>query len=173
MSGQKSKRKGKDGERELSKILTNYFNDTFTRSPQSGAYIGGSNNKRKEFLHEGTIRVFKGDIIPPENFSKMVIEVKSYEKFPFHLLLCNDDISLLDNEKSGWISQIEETLDTDDIWFLFFKVKNKGWYIVFHKDNISFLSMENINYCLRKKYIVTELHSFLKNNTKNLTTLCM
>ena len=65
-----SKNKGNSWERVVAKDLTNLYGETFIRAPGSGAYVGGTNTKRKQFLHEGQIRSFKGDIIPGQSFPK-------------------------------------------------------------------------------------------------------
>ena len=63
----KSKAKGSSYERDLAKFLSEKYNGSFVRVPNSGAYIGGSNFHRATNLSEGQVRGFKGDIIPPDN----------------------------------------------------------------------------------------------------------
>jgi hypothetical protein len=82
-----SKNKGNSWERDVAKELSKLYGETFIRAPGSGAYTGGFNSHRKEYLHEGQIRSFKGDIIPGQSFPKMNAECKSYGEFPFHQLL--------------------------------------------------------------------------------------
>ena len=60
----KSKAKGSSYERDLAKFLSEKYNGSFVRVPNSGAYIGGSNFHRATNLSEGQVRGFKGDIIP-------------------------------------------------------------------------------------------------------------
>ena len=81
------KAKGSGFEREVAKFLSDLYGESFIRAPGSGAYIGGKNQHRTAILHEGQIRSFKGDIVPGQSFSKMNIECKFYEYFPFHLLI--------------------------------------------------------------------------------------
>lgn len=50
----KSKTKGSSFEREIAVYLSNLYKESFVRVPNSGAYTGGNNSHRKEFLHEGT-----------------------------------------------------------------------------------------------------------------------
>ena len=59
----KSKAKGSSYERDLAKFLSEKYNGSFVRVPNSGAYIGGSNFHRATNLSEGQVRGFKGDII--------------------------------------------------------------------------------------------------------------
>ena len=66
-----SKTKGNSFERQIAQFLTELYGETFIRAPGSGAYVGGNNNTRKQFLHEGQIRSFKGDIVPGQSFPKL------------------------------------------------------------------------------------------------------
>jgi hypothetical protein len=81
-----SKAKGNSFERRVADFLTDLYGEKFIRAPGSGAYVGGKNTHRKELLHEGQIRNFKGDIVPGQSFSKLNAECKSYKDFPFHQL---------------------------------------------------------------------------------------
>lgn len=121
-----SKAKGSSFERDVAKFLTDLYGEPFTRVPNSGAYIGASNAHRKEFLHEGQIRSFKGDIIPGQSFPKMNIECKAYKDFPFHLLLTGNPIRQLDE----WIDQLLEVADEGDFNILIMKFNNKGKYVL-------------------------------------------
>ena len=80
------KAKGNAWENTVAKHLTELYGESFIRVPHSGAYIGGTNQHRKEILHEGQIRSFKGDIIPGQSFPRLNAECKSYKDFPFHQL---------------------------------------------------------------------------------------
>ena len=42
----KSKTKGKSWERDVCNFLTELYNDSFIRVPNSGAYVGGKNEYR-------------------------------------------------------------------------------------------------------------------------------
>ena len=66
----KSKNKGNTWERDVAGFLSKLYATSFIRVPGSGAYIGGANTHRKQFLHEGQIRSFKGDIVPGEGFTR-------------------------------------------------------------------------------------------------------
>ena len=53
---------------EVAKKLSVRYGETFIRTPGSGAFIGGTNSARKDYLTEENIRTFKGDITPPRSF---------------------------------------------------------------------------------------------------------
>ena len=119
-----SKTKGNTFERAMADFLTQLYGEKFMRAPGSGAYIGGKNTHRKEFLHEGQIRTFKGDIIPGENFSRFNAECKSYQDFPFHQLF-SGSVRILDS----WIQQCIDVADPGDFNIIFMKFNRKGIYI--------------------------------------------
>ena len=119
-----SKDKGSAFEREIAKFLTKLYGESFIRAPGSGAYIGGSNQRRKEFLHEGQVRSFKGDVVPGQNFGRMNIECKSYADFPFHLVLAGDCKQL-----NSWLAQLMDVAEADDLNLLFMKFNRKGKFV--------------------------------------------
>jgi hypothetical protein len=119
-----SKNKGNSFERQTAEFLTNLYGEKFIRAPGSGAYVGGKNSKRKEFLHEGQIRSFKGDIVPGMSFPRFNGECKSYKEFPFHQLF-SGNIKLLDS----WIDQCMDASDEGDFNIIFMKFNRIGTYI--------------------------------------------
>ena len=50
----RQKAKGSTFEREIANDLTERYGEKFIRTPGSGAYVGGKNAVRRDFLHEGT-----------------------------------------------------------------------------------------------------------------------
>ncbi len=124
MAGSKSKNKGKSWERDVANHLTELYGETFIRVPNSGAYIGGKNQFRKEFLHEGQIRSMKGDITPPLTWTKFNCECKSYADFPFHQLY-SGEIKILES----WLDQLHGAADPGDFNILIMKFNNKGKFI--------------------------------------------
>ena len=48
----KSKNKGKSWERDVCLFLSDLYNESFIRVPGSGAFIGGTNQFRKDYLSE-------------------------------------------------------------------------------------------------------------------------
>jgi hypothetical protein len=125
----KSKNKGNSWERDVAKHLTNLYGETFIRAPGSGAYVGGSNTKRKEYLHEGQIRSFKGDIIPGQSFPLFNAECKSYADFPFHQLFSGECKQL-----NVWLDQLLEAADDQDFNILIMKFNRKGKFVAVQFD---------------------------------------
>lgn len=124
-----SKAKGNSFERQIADFLTKLYGEKFMRVPGSGAYIGGKNTHRKQFLHEGQIRTFKGDIIPGESFPKLNAECKSYKDFPFHQLF-SGQVRLLED----WIEQCMDVSDPGDFNIIFMKFNRKGQFVVFQEQ---------------------------------------
>ena len=124
----KSKNKGKSWERDVCLFLSELYNESFIRVPGSGAFIGGSNQFRKETLSEEQIKLSRGDIIPPLHYPYFLAECKNYADFPFHLLLGKNSIAQLDT----WIDQVEHDVSSQkDFWLLFIKITRKGTYVLF------------------------------------------
>ncbi len=158
------KAKGSGFEREIAKFLSDTYNESFIRAPGSGAYVGGKNQSRTEFLHEGQIRSFKGDIVPGQSFSKMNVECKFYADFPFHLLLTGD-CKVLD----GWLEQLMDVADPDDVNILFMKFNRKGKYICL-QSKLTWISDNFIYYTSKKHgdWMIFEFDSFFKYNIEIL-----
>lgn len=156
----KSKAKGSGFEREVARYLTELYNTTFIRAPGSGAYTGGTNSHRKQFLHEGQIRSFKGDIIPGENFDLLNAEAKFYEDFGFHQLF---EVS---SQLEGWLNQLMTASDPGDLNVLFMKFNRKGRYVAVQA------SLPWVNECNYVRYTSREwgdwmIYSFEKFFTLN------
>lgn len=160
------KNKGSGFEREIAKYLSDKYGESFIRAPGSGAYVGGKNQSRTEFLHEGQIRSFKGDIVPGQSFSKMNIECKFYADFPFHLLL-SGECKVID----GWLEQLMDVADTGDVNLLFMKFNRKGRYVAV-QSKLTWVS-DNFVYYTSKKHgdwTIFEFDSFFAHNTDILKT---
>lgn len=157
--GSKSKNKGNSFEREIAKYLTKIFGKPFLRTPGSGAFVGGGNAVKKRFLDINQIKVYRGDIVPPDDFM-ICIECKNYAEFPFHQLLFNKQIQIL----KGWIHEIEfDAIDDQNIfWLLIFKIDRKGTFVLW--DNSKY---DELDYIIQydKKYAICELHNFFENNS--------
>lgn len=139
----KSKNKGKGFEREVCKILGEIYNDNFERVPHSGAFVGGINAARKSTLTENQIKAFKGDIIPPDHWNHFNCECKNYADFPWHHLLQDKSIPLLES----WIEQTLDAHDENDIDLLFMKFDRKGIYLAFPQAIKKFFHLKkHINY---------------------------
>ena len=156
------KAKGSGFEREIAKYLSELYGESFIRAPGSGAYVGGKNQARTQFLHEGQIRSFKGDIVPGESFSKMNAECKFYQDFPFHLLLTGECKQL-----DSWLEQLMDVADEDDMNILFMKFNRKGRFIAVQPkltwkiDTFIFYASST-----HGDWIITEFDSFFINNAE-------
>jgi len=124
-----SKNKGNSWERDVAKDLTNLYGESFIRAPGSGAYVGGTNAHRKQVLHEGQIRSFKGDIIPGQSFPRLNIEAKSYKDFPFHQFFTGTVLQL-----ETWLTQLAASADPGDVNLLIMKFNRKGKFVAFNFD---------------------------------------
>ena len=160
------KAKGSGFEREIAKYLSEKYSESFIRAPGSGAYVGGKNQIRKEVLHEGQIRSFKGDVVPGQSFKRMNIECKFYADFPFHLLLTGD-CKVID----AWIDQLMDVADEHDVNLLFMKFNRKGRYVAV-QSKLTWVS-DNFVYYTSKKHgdwTIFEFDSFFALNTELLKT---
>lgn len=164
----KSKAKGSGYERDVAKFLSELYKESFIRVPNSGAFIGGINSKRKEILHEGQIRSFKGDIIPGESFPKMNLECKFYSDFPFHQLF-SGNVKILD----AWIEQCMAVADAGDFNLLCLKFNRKGQYVVFESHNK--LQRKNELVYSSSKYhdwVIMDHATFWSLNSEAVKILC-
>ena len=169
----KSKAKGSSYERELAKFLSEKYNGSFVRVPNSGAYIGGSNFHRATNLSEGQVRGFKGDIIPPDNWKYFNCECKSYADFPFHHFLYDKKIPLLE----GWINQTMEIAEEGDVNILFMKFNRKGTYVAFqeHLINKGWRCPVHVKYNSEKygTWIFLSTDEFWEYNTERFEYHCV
>ena len=160
------KAKGSGYEREVAKFLSELYGESFIRAPGSGAYVGGKNQARTQFLHEGQIRSFKGDIVPGQSFSKMNVECKFYADFPWHLLFSGECKQL-----DSWLAQLLDVEEPGDLNILFMKFNRKGQYVAVQPkltwmvDNYFFYASEK-----HGDWLVTEKDSFFKNNAELVKT---
>lgn len=166
-----SKAKGSSWERDVALHLTGLYGETFTRVPNSGAYIGGKNTVRKQHLDEGQIRAFKGDIIPGASFPALNIECKSYKDFPFHQLY-QGQTKILEQ----WIDQLMEVADEGDFNILIMKFNRKGKFIAFqakHRDLLK--TIKNYTYYISQKYedwFIVDYDQFWLTTSDQVRALC-
>lgn len=125
----KSKSKGNAWELEVSKFLTETYNESFLRIPSSGAFVGGKNTFRKSQIDAAQLQGKKGDIHPPEAWKHWNIECKSYADFPFHQLW-TQDVKMLD----AWIQQQKDVEDPGDLNLVLIKISRKDKWVVFPAD---------------------------------------
>lgn len=160
------KAKGSSFEREVATFLSKLYNESFIRAPGSGAYVGGKNQVRKQVLHEGQIRSFKGDIVPGQSFSKFNAECKSYRDFPFHLVLAGDS-KVLDS----WINQMMDVAETDDLNMLFMKFNRKGKFVCVQTKH-TWVTDQFLYYSSKahKDWLIIEFDHFWKYNSNLVKT---
>ncbi len=156
------KAKGSGFEREVAKFLSEKYGESFIRAPGSGAYVGGSNQSRTQFLHEGQIRSFKGDVVPGQSFSKMNIECKFYSDFPFNLVLTGN-CKVLD----GWIEQLMAVSEKDDLNLLIMKFNRKGRFVCV-QSKLTWVTDQFLYYTSNKHndWLIIEFDHFWKHNTE-------
>jgi hypothetical protein len=166
-----SKSKGNSFERQIADFLTQLYGEKFMRVPGSGAYIGGKNTHRKQFLHEGQIRTFKGDIIPGESFSRLNAECKSYRDFPFHQLF-SGSVKILDS----WIDQCTAVADPDDFNIIFMKFNRKGTYVAVqaqpNSTDLTYTRHFNYTSGLNGHWFIMDHDLFWELNADTVRQLC-
>ena len=162
----KQKIKGSSWEREVSKYLTELLGVPFSRSPGSGAYIGGTNNFRKKNLTENTVRVYKGDIIPGDGYEHLNFEAKSYKELAFHQLFQSGPVKQLET----WINQCASVADADDLSIILIKITRKGDYILIENRENFRLPAFHVKYHSEKhgEWIFTDMYTFLETNKDQL-----
>jgi hypothetical protein len=166
-----SKAKGNSFERYVADFLTNLYGEKFIRAPGSGAYVGGKNTHRKQLLHEGQIRNFKGDIVPGQSFPKFNAECKSYKDFPFHQLF-QGSCKILD----GWIDQCMDVADEGDFNIIFMKFNRKGTYVAIQAqpNHSTLFFTRHFNYATGKHghWFIMDYDLFWELNADAVAQLC-
>lgn len=158
----KSKIKGSGYEREVAKFLSELYKEPFVRVPNSGAYVGGINNHRKNFLDNNQTKSFRGDIIAPDSWLKFNCECKSYADFPWHLTLTGECKQL-----DSWLDQLLEVEEEGDFNILFMKFNRKGQYVAV-QPKLTWISDNHIFYASEKygDWLIIEKDSFFKYNAE-------
>lgn len=154
------KQKGSSFERDVAQYLSKLYGESFIRAPGSGAYVGGKNQSRTEFLHEGQIRSFKGDIVPGQSFVKFNAECKSYADFPFHLVLTGECKQL-----NSWLDQLMAVAEPDDVNILFMKFNRKGKFVCV-QSKLTWITDQFLYYTSEKygDWIMIEFDHFWNHN---------
>lgn len=152
------KSKGNQFERYVAKHLSDIFQLNFERVPNSGAFTGGKNISRYNTLTEAQKLIYDGDILMPEQLGHIKIECKSYKDFAFHNLLKSN--STLDD----WIEQAKVDFK---LWFLIFKINNRGCYVVFDKNMWKSVRYSG-NYANYKSNYVIPMEGFFEDNRSTL-----
>jgi hypothetical protein len=160
------KNKGNTWEREVATFLTKLYSESFIRAPGSGAYVGGKNQSRKQTLHEGQVRSFKGDIVPGLTFTKFNAECKSYGDFPFHQVLAGSCKQL-----DSWLNQLMDVADDGDLNILFVKINRKGKFVAL-QSKYTWITDQFMYYTSQKHgdWIIVDFDHFFKHNKDLLKT---
>ena len=161
----RQKAKGNAFERDVAKHLSEVFGANFTRVPTSGAMTGGLNADILERLSESQKLLLEGDLIPPDELKRMKFECKSLKTLSF---------SKLFTENKMMDSWIEQARSREKVWFLVFKINNKGKYVCFTRNVFKTCNeLENTNYLLYKKYYyITSMDGFFEKHKTSLLRLC-
>jgi Holliday junction resolvase len=108
-------KKGKNFEREVAHYLTVKTGVGWLRVPSSGAL---------QTIHNTHTNAFRGDVFTEnEEYRDFTIECKSYAKLDLN------DVFNKESKLYSWIEQCRRESILNQ-WFLFIKIKNKGYYII-------------------------------------------
>lgn len=147
----KAKAKGNAWEREICVFLGETLGGNFQRVPNSGAYMGGKNSFRKEYLSDTQQRAAKGDIIPPDDLPNLNLEAKNYADIAFHQII-DGSCKQLDT----WIDQTEEPADPTDISFTIFKITRKGSWVAFKAKHQQDFDLTGLSFVTYRKAFSTD-----------------
>ena len=158
----RNKEKGKAFERFVANDLSDIFKLSFTRTPNSGAYVGGKNSFRMNTLSNSQILLTEGDIIVPDELHNLKIECKSYKDLPFHQLFTQC------KQVDEWIKQ---AYSQDKVWFLIFKINRAGSYICFDRKYYESFDIEG-NILHYKSTVIASYDGFFDVNKDVLLEMC-
>ena len=158
----KNKEKGKAFERSVANDLTAIFNLSFTRTPNSGAYVGGKNAFRMDRLSESQILLTEGDIIVPDELRQLKIECKNYKQLSFHQLFTKC------KQLDVWIDQAKSD---DKIWFLIFKISRAGTFVCFSNQHYPMFDTSH-NILHYEDYIIMTYDEFFEENRPAILEVC-
>lgn len=161
----KAKAKGNAFERDVAKHLTQVFGGNFTRVPTSGAMTGGMNASVLERLSDSQKLLLEGDLIPPDNMTRMKIECKSHKAFSFPKMF---------SKNAALDSWIEQARCRDKTWFLIFKITNQGTYVCFTRNVFKTCrELKGRSYLVYDTYYyVTSMEGFFEEYWDSLLRIC-
>ena len=160
----KSKTKGSSWERDVAKLLTDLYDETFLRIPTSGAFLGGVNNHRTSSLDQSQIGSRRGDIQCPYDWKHANIEAKNYQDLSFHQLIQQEC-----KQMDIWIDQTLEVAKSDDINIIFFKITRKGSYVAV--QDFPYLDKDrSLQY---KDWFIFELQLYFDQNKTPFKNACI
>ena len=150
----RQKAKGNNFERTIAKHLSDVFGYNFERVPTSGAMTGGLNAHVLKRLSGSQKLLLEGDLIPPDELTKLKIECKSLKKISFSSFLTGN--KTLDD----WIAQAESKTK---VWFLIFKINNRGTFILTHEYFFKKFKTKT-NYIYYNNYYIIPMPEFFEDN---------
>ena len=166
----KSKAKGKNGEREVSKIFAEVFGGSWQRVFSSGAFTGKSNSWRAKTLSESQLLNNTNDIVPPDEYKNCSLEVKSYADFEFHHLYRKDGNKTLNK----WIEQVFESgIDIEKSFpMICMKFNRIGWFCCVWGNKLSNIDYSKLNHTKFEYkdniYYVFDMMDFINTFTEEL-----
>ena len=165
----KQKQKGNAFERKIAEHLTSVFDLKFFRTPGSGAYVGGRNFHRAEEMTNSQQLLLEGDIVVPEELDKLKFECKTLKKFSFSSLLEHN--AMLD-------SWIEQATSNEKVWFLIFKINNRGTFIVYENEIYDVFNHPSNNHLvyhhdeLNSDVAIEKIDGWFEDNKEILIKIC-
>ena len=153
------KDKGNRTELNLCKLLSEHFNDTFTRS------VGSGNRGWQVQLSDQAKQVFSGDICVPETF-KWVLECKGgYEK--------DINLNVLDGGGNSRIDEfiVQVTHDAGEckrLPMICWKRNRKPWLIMLRQEDLGSVNIDKFPYRLYyRNWVMITLEEFLQKTEKS------
>lgn len=162
------KAKGGGFEREVAKFLSDLYEESFIRTPHSGAFVGGLNQHRKSRLTEEQVRGFKGDVQAPSSWPRFNCEAKFYAEFPFHQLIQGSCKQL-----DSWLNQLMDVAEPNDFNILCMKFNRKGRYIAI-QDHLKL----SFNHSLYKSpnhgfWLIADFDTFFQHHADYVKSRCI
>lgn len=158
--------KGSGWERDVAKDLTKMYRENFTRTIGSGAFTGGKNSVRKEYLTENQVRHHKGDVTPPDSFFKMNMECKFYKDLLFHQLFTKCP------QMNEWIDQTLDAEDEGDINIICIKINRKGKYVCIERHE-KLLETTALHYHYNgRDWLIFDYDAFFELNRDIFKEIC-
>lgn len=161
----RQKQKGNAFERVVADHLTKTFKLKFFRTPGSGAYVGGRNFHRAKELTNSQQLLLEGDIVVPEELDFLKFECKTLKKFSFSSLLDSNSI---------FESWIEQAYSDEKLWFLVFKINNRGTFVVYDMSLYDVFSHPKDNYVcythdgLNRDVVMERMDGWFEANKESL-----
>lgn len=137
-----SKTKGNSFERDIANYLTKTTGMHYSRSPSSGAFVGGKNNSRISYISAALTKCSLGDIVCPDGVN-VIVECKSYASIPWAQVVKGSCKQL-----DGWLAQLDHDLSSvDSTWtgILFFKITREGVYKCLKGNQLTGLNYREYN----------------------------